>query len=533
MKHFIKRQKQMSERLNTLALLYRYSTLRFADNIQSQSINGKQSYTYSSFRTRCDAISEMLENQGIGFGDRVAILSGNNPNWGIAFFAATAFGRIAVPILPESSENEIRNILEHSEAKAIFVSQRLLPGIKGLKGLTAIDIDTFTILNEPDIESGRRSSRKKPLPDDVAAIIYTSGTTGNAKGVMLSHRNFCQNILAAYAAHPCYEKDVWLSVLPMAHTYELSLGLLYPFACGACINYLGKTPTPSLLMSALRAVRPTVMLSVPLIIEKIYRGIIVPSVMKNRALSWIQSRIPALFYLLAGAKLRKAFGGRLGFFGIGGAKLDIFTEKFLKKAGFPYAIGYGMTETAPLICTAGVRSTHPGTTGTPAYGTKVRLADTDPHTGTGEIQCKGENVMLGYYKDPERTKAAFTDDGWFRTKDLACVDSKGRFSIKGRLNTVILGPSGENIYPEEIENVINGMAEVEESLVIQSNGRLVALIRLKEDFSGEIDCLKKGIMNFVNRQVSRFSRIAEVRFVKEAFEKTATHKIRRMKYCTA
>lgn len=199
MKHFIKRQKQMSERLNTLALLYRYSTLRFADNIQSQSINGKQSYTYSSFRTRCDAISEMLENQGIGFGDRVAILSGNNPNWGIAFFAATAFGRIAVPILPESSENEIRNILEHSEAKAIFVSQRLLPGIKGLKGLTAIDIDTFTILNEPDIESGRRSSRKKPLPDDVAAIIYTSGTTGNAKGVMLSHRNFCRNILAAYA----------------------------------------------------------------------------------------------------------------------------------------------------------------------------------------------------------------------------------------------------------------------------------------------------------------------------------------------
>lgn len=219
------------------------------------------------------------------------------PELGHSIFAATAFGRIAVPILPESSENEIRNILEHSEAKAIFVSQRLLPGIKGLKGLTAIDIDTFTILNEPGVETDRRSRRKKPLPDDVAAIIYTSGTTGNAKGVMLSHRNFCRNILAAYAAHPCYEKDVWLSVLPMAHTYELSLGLLYPFACGACINYLGKTPTPSLLMSALRAVRPTVMLSVPLIIEKIYRGIIVPSVMKNRALSWIQSRIPALFYL--------------------------------------------------------------------------------------------------------------------------------------------------------------------------------------------------------------------------------------------
>ena len=236
--------------------------------------------------------------------------------------------------------------------------------------------------------------------------------------------------------------------------------------------------------------------------------------------------------VLNNLKLRASFGGRLKFFGIGGAKLDTETENFLKKAGFPYAIGYGMTETAPLICNAGVRDTYPGTTGVHAYGVQVKLHNADPDTGIGEIVCKGENVMLGYYKDPERTASMFTSDGWFRTNDLACMDTKGRFSIKGRLNSVILGPSGENIYPEEIESVINGIAEVEESLVVQRGGRLVALIRLKDGYHAAIVNLKKEILDYVNRHVSRFARISEIEVLKEAFEKTATHKIRRMKYQT-
>ena len=522
----------------TLYEIFQYSTSRFSDRVQSSTLDGGTGRTYSAFRDECHGLSDILSRHGIGHGDRVAILSGNTPNWSLAFFAITAFGRIAVPILPESSENEVSNILAHSGAKAVFVSRKLSDRIKNGEGLLLIDIDTlsFIVGNSPEMtgtDALCNSGDKDLLPDDPAAIIYTSGTTGKAKGAMLSHRNLCRNILASYHAHPCDKNDIWLSVLPMAHTYELSLGVLYPFACGARVCYLGKTPTPAVLMSALKKARPTIMLSVPLIIEKIYRNVIIPAVNGNRLLSLMQSRLPVLFYALLGHRLRKSFGGRLKFFGIGGAKLDMETEKFLKRAKFPYAIGYGMTETAPLICTAGVGFTYPGTTGTPAYGVQVKLNDADPDTGIGEIVCKGENVMLGYYKDPERTASVFTKDGWFRTNDLAFRDEKGRFSIKGRLNSVILGPSGENIYPEEIESVINGMADVDESLVVQRGGRMVALVRLKDGCHDKIDCLKKEIMDYVNRQVSRFSRISEIEFIKEAFEKTATHKIRRMKYCQA
>ena len=537
---FDKKAFEKLQSFETIKDVYEYSTERYAERTQSRTSDGVLSYTYGSFRKTCEELSEMLDAYGIGTGDKVAILSGNTPNWSIAFFTIASFGRTAVPILPESSENEVANILSHSETRAVFVSRKLLPKIGKAEGMLVIDIDTLSVIQENDMLCRWEKTDGPLSPDSLAAIIYTSGTTGNAKGVMLSHRNLCRNIAASYNAHPCDCNDVWLSILPMAHTYELSLGVLYPFVCGACVNYLGKAPTPSVLMSALKSVRPTVMLAVPLIIEKIYRGSVLASARKNRLLGWLASNAPSLFGLLAGIKLKKAFGGRLGFFGIGGAKLDIDTETFLKRARFPYAIGYGMTETAPLICNAGVRQTFPGTTGIPAYGVQVRLDNADPVTGIGEIVCKGQNVMLGYYKDPERTKAAFTEDGWFRTNDLACIDAKGRFAIKGRLNTVILGPSGENIYPEEIENVINGIDNIEESLVVQRKGRLVALVLLKDTLkdrlhlsSKEHERLKQEIMDFVNRHVSRFSRITDVEFVKEAFEKTATHKIRRMKYCQA
>ena len=532
MKHYNRKAFDRLQRMDTLASVYRYSTKIFGDRLQSFSISGGTYFTYKSFRKACGNLSEILDGYGIGYGDKVAILSENSPNWTLAFFCTAVFGRVAVPILPESSENEVGNIIRHSESKAVFVSKKLLSKLKDTDGLLVMDIDTLAVIQEND-EAGRwEKERRLPSPDDLAAIIYTSGTTGNAKGVMLSHRNLCRNILAAYYAHPCGRKDSWLSILPMAHTYELSLGMLYPFACGACVYYLGKTPSPAILMPALRKIRPTVMLSVPLVMEKLYRNTVIPAVNRSRLLLWLKSGFSPLYHALLGHRLRASFGGRLKFFGIGGAKLDTETENFLKKAGFPYAIGYGMTETAPLICNAGVRDTYPGTTGVHAYGVQVKLHNADPDTGIGEIVCKGENVMLGYYKDPERTASMFTSDGWFRTNDLACMDAKGRFSIKGRLNSVILGPSGENIYPEEIESVINGIAEVEESLVVQRGGRLVALIRLKDGYHAAIDNLKKEILDYVNRHVSRFARISEIEVLKEAFEKTATHKIRRMKYQT-
>ncbi|HIS22773.1 MAG TPA: AMP-binding protein [Candidatus Cryptobacteroides intestinipullorum] len=530
--------------IDTLAKLYEYSTLIYEKNKLSVMLDSDMSYTYGSFKKKCDEISRRLSRYGIGAGDKVAILSQNMPNWTVAMFSLVPFGRISVPILPDSSENEVTNILNHSGSKAIFISKRLLPKLSkecSDKMDLVIDIETFEIIKRNDDAFTCDGKTAQPNPDDIATIIYTSGTTGNAKGVMLSHRNLCQNIIASLHAHKCTEKDVWLSILPMAHTYELSIGVLYPIFVGACVYYIQKPPTPTVLLSAMKTVRPTVMLSVPLIIEKIYKNSVIPTIRRSRVLRWMRKHTPSLLYRLIGMKLKATFGGRLKFFGIGGSKLDIKVEEFLKKARFPYAIGYGLTETAPLICNAGVKYTKPGSTGVAAYGVTVRLLNVNPETGEGEIVCKGDNVMLGYYKDPERTRSVFTDDGWFRTNDLATVDEKGRYYIKGRLSNMILGPSGENIYPEEIESVINNMDDVNESIVLERNGRLVALVQFNDNiinwnqegedqFFEKLQARKEAIMNYVNRHVNKSSKINDVEVVKGPFEKTATQKIRRFKY---
>ncbi len=530
--------------VDTLAKLYDYSTTFYENRQMSEMLGTELKYTYGSFKHKCDELSRKLSRYGIGAGERVAILSQNTPNWTVAFFSAVAFGRVAVPILPDSSENEVTNILEHSGCKAVYVSKRLLSKIRPelIEKLTlVIDIEDFTAIHVDDEAFTCDGRTIAPQPDDLATIIYTSGTTGSAKGVMLSHRNLCTNIVISYHAHKTDEKDVWLSILPMPHTYEMSIGMLYPMFVGAKVCYLQKPPTATVLLSALKKVRPTIMLSVPLIIEKMYKASILPTIQKSRVLKWMHRKMACVLYWFVGLRLKKTFGGRIKFFGIGGAKLNPAVEKFLKKARFPYAIGYGMTECAPLICTAGVKQTHVGTTGGAAYGVEVKLINVNPETGEGEIVVKGDNVMLGYYKDPERTKAAFTADGWFRTNDLASVDEKGRYSIKGRLNNMILGPSGENIYPEEIEKVINDIDGVDESLVVERDGKLVALVQLnsnvldwnqesEDQFFEKLEARKQAIMNYVNKKVNRSSKVAGVEVVKEPFEKTATQKIRRFKY---
>ena len=530
--------------IDTLAKLYEYSTVLYEKNRMSVMLDSDMQYTYGSFKKKCDEISRRLSRYGIGAGDKVAILSQNMPNWTVAMFSLVPFGRISVPILPDSSENEVTNILNHSGSKAIFISKKLLPKLSrecSDKMDLVIDIETFEIIKRNDDAFTCDGKTAQPGPDDIATLIYTSGTTGNAKGVMLSHRNLCQNIIASLHAHKCTEKDVWLSILPMAHTYELSIGVLYPIFVGACVYYIQKPPTPTVLLSAMKTVRPTVMLSVPLIIEKIYKNSVLPTIRHSRVLKWMKRHTPTLLCRLIGMKLKATFGGRLKFFGIGGSKLDIKVEEFLKKARFPYAIGYGLTETAPLICNAGVKYTKPGSTGVAAYGVTVKLLNVNPETGEGEIVCKGDNAMLGYYRDPARTRSVFTDDGWFRTNDLATVDEKGRYYIKGRLSNMILGPSGENIYPEEIESVINNMDEVNESVVLERNGRLVALVQFNDNiinwnqegedqFFEKLEARKQAILNYVNRHVNKSSKINDVEVVKEPFEKTATQKIRRYKY---
>ena len=502
--------------IDTLGKLYEYSTTIYEKNRLSQMLDSDMGYTYGSFKRKCDELSHHLSRYGIGAGDKVAILSQNMPNWTVAMFSLVPFGRISVPILPDSSENEVTNILTHSGSKAIFISKRLMHKLSKEcmeKMVLVIDIETFDTIKRDDNAFTCDGKVSQPLPDDLATIIYTSGTTGNAKGVMLSHRNLCSNIMASLHAHKCTEKDVWLSILPMAHTYELSIGVLYPIFCGACVYYIQKPPTPTVLLAAMKTVRPTIMLSVPLIIEKIYRNSVIPTIRRSRVLKWMKRHTPTLLCILIGMKLKATFGGRLKFFGIGGSKLDITVEEFLKKARFPYAIGYGLTETAPLICNAGVKYTKPGSTGIAAYGVTVKLLDVNPETGEGEIVCKGNNVMLG----------------------------KGRYYIKGRLSNMILGPSGENIYPEEIENVINNMDEVNESIVVERDGRLVALVQFNDNiinwnqegedqFFEKLEARKKAILNYVNKQVNKFSKINEVEVMKEPFEKTATQKIRRFKY---
>lgn len=545
MNYFYKKIFKLREKyIDTLGKLYDYSTAMYENNRLSQLLDSDMGYTYGSFKKKCDELSHMLSRYGISAGDKVAILSQNMPNWAVAMFSLVPFGRVSIPILPDSSENEVTNILKHSGCKAIFVSKRFLPKINREcmeKLILVIDIETFELIKRDDSAFTCDGRVAQPLPDDLATIIYTSGTTGNAKGVMLSHRNLCANIVASFHAHKCTEKDKWLSILPMAHTYELSLGVLYPIFCGACVYYIQKPPTPSVLLAAMKTVKPTVMLSVPLIIEKIYRNSVVPTIKGSRVLTWMQKHTPLLLHRLIGMKLRATFGGRIKFFGIGGSKLDITVEEFLKKAKFPYAIGYGLTETAPLICQAGVKYTHPGSTGVAAYGVSVKLINVNPETGEGEIVAKGDNVMPGYYKDPERTRLVFTDDGWFRTNDLATVDSKGRYYIKGRLSNMILGPSGENIYPEEIEKVINDLDEVSESIVMERDGRLVALVQFNDNiidwdqaeedqFFEKLETRKKAIINYVNKHVNKFSKINDVEVMKEPFEKTATQKIRRFKY---
>ena len=531
--------------VDTIAKLYEYATTVYAKNQYTQWYDTKEGgYTYHTFKSKCDSISKLLTQYGIGAGDKVAILSQSMPNWSVAFFSVVPFGRIAIPILPDSSANEVLNILEHSESKVIFVSQKLASRLSQEvreKMTLVIDVDTLEILHADEDQFTCDGRTSVPTPDDIATIIYTSGTTGSAKGVVLSHRNLASNVITCYHSCKRTEKDRWLSVLPMAHTLEMTLSMLYPMYCGSTVYYLPKPPVASLLLKALKIVKPTTMLTVPLIIEKVYKGSVLPTIQKSRTLTWMNKNMNGLMCKIIGMKLKATFGGHMSFYGIGGAKLDPEVESFLLKAGFPYAIGYGLTETSPLLgySMKGWRAV--GSFGYPVYNVRLKLHNVNPETGEGEIVAKGPNVMLGYYKDPKRTKSVFTEDGWFRTSDIAVQDEKGRFFIKGRNNNMILGPSGENIYPEEIENVINNVEGVSESIVVERDGKLVALVQPAENYIQwdkesedklyeKLDAWKAKLLKITNKNVSKASQVSSVEVMKEPFEKTATQKIRRFKY---
>ena len=529
----------------TLHKVFDYATTNYAKRIAYQYVDGGQKYTYSEFKAKVEHLSQRMSRYGIKHGDRVAILSQNMPNWVVAFFAATAYGRIAVPMLPDSSENEVSNILSHSESKVLFISQRLMGKLSEAskeKLTLVIDIETFEFLKKDKNDFRCNGWVKDPQPDDLATIIYTSGTTGKAKGVMLSHRNICANLAASFKAQPAFKKDRFLSILPAAHAYEMNVSTLYSFYVGATCYTLQKPAAPAILIPAMKKVKPTIICSVPLIIEKVEKNSVLPTIQKSRVLSWADRKIPKILHWFIGRRMVSTFGGKLTFFGVGGAKLDPAVEQFLIECHFPYAVGYGLTETAPLVCNFMVnKRKRLGSIGVAAYNVDVRLDNVNPANGEGEIVCRGNNVMLGYYKDPERTIQVLDDEGWFHTNDIATVDKDGYYYIKGRLNNTILGPSGENIYPEEIEQVINNIEGVEESLVMERDGKLVALVKFQDNainwdqayedkFFEELEARKKSVLDWVNKTVGKNSKIGEVDAMKEPFEKTATQKIRRFKY---
>ena len=540
-----RRYRNRENTCTTLHKVFDYATNNYAKRIAYQFVDGGQQYTYADFRTKTERLSQRMSRFGIKHGDRVAIFSQNMPNWVVAFFSATAFGRVAVPILPDSSEHELTNILRHSESKVIFISKRMLPKLSEecKEQLTLIiDIETFEFLKKNKEDFRCNGWVKDPQPDDLACIIYTSGTTGKAKGVMLSHRNLSSNLAAAFKAKPAFKKDRFLSILPAAHAYEMSVSTLYSFYVGATCYTLQKPPTPTILLAAMKKVRPTIVCSVPLIIEKVVKNSVLPTIQKSRILSWADQHIPRILRWFIGRRMVKTFGGKLDFFGIGGAKLDPDVEQFLIECKFPYAIGYGLTETAPLVCNVMVdKKKHLGSIGVATYKVDIRLDNVNPANGEGEIVVRGNNVMLGYYKDPERTLQVLDDEGWFHTNDIATRDEQGNYYIKGRLNNTILGPSGENIYPEEIEQVINNIEGVEESLVMERDGKLVALVKFTDNaidwdqatedkWFEELEARKQAVLDWVNKKVGKNSKIGEVDAMKEPFEKTATQKIRRFKY---
>jgi long-chain acyl-CoA synthetase len=542
----------------TLQSILNYSTEHFANQPSVSFVDGTP-ITYSELKIQIDHVSDVLFSLGLKRGDKVALLSHNMPNWVIAYFAVVSNGLIIVPILPDFNREEIENVLTHSESKAIFISERLLSRIEGLVFPlleSNILLDNLTVLNgNQNMELKKEKIIVKE--EDTAAIIYTSGTTGRSKGVVLSHKNLTFTAMQSFTFHPISSSDIFLSLLPLSHTYENTIGMIYPIIYGASIYYLKKPPTASALLPALAKIRPTMMLSVPLIMEKLYKTQIQNKFTGNRFKRMIykNSVFRKIIHHIAGKKLYETFGGRLAFFGIGGAKLDSRVERFMKEAHFPYAIGYGLTETSPLLAGAGVNQTKIQSTGFAVPGVNLKINNPDKK-GVGEIWAKGPNVMKGYYKNPEATSEVLSQDGWFRTGDFGKFDSSKRLYIKGRMKSTIIGASGENIYPEDIENVINNSQYVVESLVIEEDGFLVAKVLLDlDDLEKNIEHIKsayeekkeigrqaireldekyhawsQNFMKELNGKLNKVSQIKRVDIMGEPFEKTASQKIKRYLY---
>ena len=506
----------------------------------------------------------MFENGGVKQGDKIALCGRNSANWAVAFLATLTYGAIAVPVLHEFTPEQIHNIVNHSEAKFLFVGDVVatqidgtkMPGLEGIINIPDYSLalsrtDKLTYarehLNEMFGKKYPKYFRKQHVKyyrekngDELALINYTSGTTGFSKGVMIPYRalwgnfDFAEQVLGKEIKRG----DSVISILPMAHMYGMAFEFIFEFLHGCHIYYLTRIPSPAIIAQAFTDVKPSIIIAVPLIIEKIIRKKVFPKLQNNKVrLLW---NIPVVNKKLQQRicdQVRKAFGDQFYEIIIGGAAFNHEVEMFLKSIGFPFTVGYGATECAPIICYADHHDFVPGSCGKAVVHMEVKIDSADPENIPGEILARGTNVMLGYYKNPEATAHTIDADGWYHTGDLGTMDAQGNVFIKGRSKNMLLGPSGQNIYPEEIEDKLNSMQLVVESVVVQRDTKLVALVHPDMDALVDLGLHENDLKNImeqnrvaVNEQLPAYCKIAEVEIHRQEFEKTPKKSIKRYLY---
>ena len=523
-----------------------------------------QTLQYHDVARKIEKIHILFENSGIQKGDKIALCGRNSSQWAVAFLATLTYGAIAVPILHEFNAEQIHNIVNHSEARLLFVGDHVatiidpqaMPTLEGIinnpdYSLKISRTDKLTYAREHLNELyGKKFPKyfrkehvnyyKEESPEELAVINYTSGTTGFSKGVMLPYRALWSNFDFAYDVLGKIIKagDPVISMLPMAHMYGMAFEFIFEFLHGCHVFYLNRVPSPAIIAQALQEVKPVIVIAVPLIIEKIVRKKVFPKIQNNRMRLLLQMPvISKKVREMICQEVIKAFGGNLYEVIIGGAALNQEVEQFLKRIDFPYTVGYGATECAPIICYRDWHTFAPGSCGRAALHQQVKIVSPDPRTIPGEILTKGPNVMLGYYKNPEATAETIDNDGWYHTGDLGTMDSDGNVFINGRSKNMLLGPNGQNIYPEEIEDKLNSMTLVMESIVVQRDNKLVALVHPDMDEAknmGFSDEDLKNVMeqnrNGLNEMIPAYEKIMEIEIHEEEFEKTPKKSIKRYLY---
>jgi long-chain acyl-CoA synthetase len=540
---------------------FQNTTKRKWSDLAMKDLDGNTSYTYGELASEIARLHTTFRVLGIEPGDKIALCGRNCANWGVTFLAIETYKAVAVSILPDFTGEGIHTLVNHSEAKLLYCGPNVLKKIdaKEMPGLTAmIFMDDFSLKYAANEEVEKKYATvdevfKKEWPngvtaqdlnyptdnaDEVALINYTSGSTGNPKGVMLSHKNLSGNIDFAVKEIPHQEGDKVLSMLPIAHMFGLMFEFLYQVCDGAEVYFLTKAPTPTTLIKAFAQVHPFMILTVPLVIEKIIKGKVLPVINKPvMKVLWKTPGIKSLLHKKVSNTLLQVFGGKLRFLIIGGAALNEEVEKCMHDMHFPYCVGYGMTECAPLITYEKWQKYLYRSCGKGIVGMDLRIDSEDPTKKEGELQVRGVNVMMGYYKNEQASKEAFTEDGWMRTGDLGIIDKDGNLFLRGRSKNMLLGPSGQNIYPEEIEDKLNSLPLVLESVVVQRNQKLVALVYPDNSDAGKKLLAGRNIFDVMeanrkelNKQIPQYSQVSAIEVVDKEFEKTPKRSIKRFLY---